>query len=66
MGLKPGYDYSHLDENGMIQENTQLNDKNYTIKDMETKLKTLEPEVIQFYGVLSTLSYEKKKINTTK
>jgi len=27
MGLKPGYDYSHLDDNGIIKENTQLNDK---------------------------------------
>ena len=26
-GLKPGYDYSHLDEFGMIKENTVLNDK---------------------------------------
>jgi DNA-directed RNA polymerase II subunit RPB2 len=27
IGKKPDYDYSHLDEYGMIQENTELNDK---------------------------------------
>ena len=27
VGLKPGYDYSYLDEYGMIQENTALHDK---------------------------------------
>jgi hypothetical protein len=27
VGIKPGYDYSLLDDNGMIKENTQLNDK---------------------------------------
>jgi DNA-directed RNA polymerase beta subunit len=25
--LKPGYDYSQLDDNGLIRENTELNDK---------------------------------------
>jgi DNA-directed RNA polymerase II subunit RPB2 len=27
VGIKPGYDYSLLDDNGMLKENTQLNDK---------------------------------------
>jgi DNA-directed RNA polymerase beta subunit len=27
IGKKPGYDYNYLDENGLIKENTQLNDK---------------------------------------
>jgi len=27
VGTKPGYDYSHLDEYGLIKENTELNDK---------------------------------------
>ena len=26
-GLKPGYDYSHLDENGLIRENTPVDEK---------------------------------------
>jgi len=31
VGIKPGYDYSHLDKFGMIQENTQLNDATVVI-----------------------------------
>jgi DNA-directed RNA polymerase II subunit RPB2 len=27
IGIKPGYDYSLLDDNGMVKENTELNDK---------------------------------------
>lgn len=27
IGLKPGYDYSHLDKYGLVKENTYLNDK---------------------------------------
>ena len=30
-GIKPGYDYSHLDEFGIIKENTSLNDKTIVI-----------------------------------
>ena len=43
MGLKPGYDYSHLDENGMIKENTQLNDKMIVIG--KTTVDTTDPTV---------------------
>ncbi len=31
VGLKPGYDYSHLDENGMIRENEFMDDKKVVI-----------------------------------
>ena len=31
IGLKPGYDYSHLDEFGLIKENTPLDDKTVVI-----------------------------------
>jgi DNA-directed RNA polymerase II subunit RPB2 len=30
-GIKPGYDYSHLDNNGLIKENTPLDDKTVVI-----------------------------------
>ena len=26
-GIKPGYDYSYLDDHGLVKENTELNDK---------------------------------------
>ena len=31
VGLKPGFDYSHLDEHGLIKENTSINDKTILI-----------------------------------
>ena len=31
IGIKPGYDYSHLDDNGMIKEGTPVNDKTVLI-----------------------------------
>ena len=31
VGLKPGFDYSHLDEYGLIKENTPINDKTILI-----------------------------------
>ena len=31
VGLKPGFDYSHLDEHGLIKENTPINDKTILI-----------------------------------
>jgi DNA-directed RNA polymerase II subunit RPB2 len=31
MGIKPGYDYSHLDEHGLIRENTEMDDKKVVI-----------------------------------
>ena len=36
IGIKPGYDYSLLDDNGLIKENTQLNDKTVVIGKMTT------------------------------
>jgi DNA-directed RNA polymerase beta subunit len=30
-GIKPGYDYSYLDEHGLIQENTEMDDKKVVI-----------------------------------
>jgi DNA-directed RNA polymerase II subunit RPB2 len=38
IGLKPGYDYSHLDEYGLIKENTQLTDKTVVIGKVMTNL----------------------------
>tara|TARA_B100000424_G_scaffold36115_3_gene24406 strand:- start:3097 stop:7917 length:4821 start_codon:yes stop_codon:yes gene_type:complete len=37
--LKPGKDYGHLDENGIIKENTQMNDKIALIGKIVTNLK---------------------------
>ena len=31
IGIKPGYEYSHLDENGLIRENTEMDDKKVVI-----------------------------------
>jgi len=31
IGIKPGYDYSHLDEHGLIRENTEMDDKKVVI-----------------------------------
>ena len=31
IGIKPGYDYSHLDNNGLIRENTEMDDKKVVI-----------------------------------
>jgi len=31
IGIKPGYDYSHLDDNGLIRENTEMDDKKVVI-----------------------------------
>jgi hypothetical protein len=41
-GIKPGYDYSHLNEYGMIQENTALNDKIVLIGQITSSLQ--EPD----------------------
>jgi len=38
IGLKPGYDYSHLDEYGLIKENTPLTDKTVVIGKVMTNL----------------------------
>jgi len=38
IGLKPGYDYSHLDEYGLIKENTPLTDKTVVIGKVFTNL----------------------------
>lgn len=37
-GTKPGYDYSHLDDYGMIKENTQVNDKMILIGKISSNL----------------------------
>jgi hypothetical protein len=31
IGIKPGYDYSYLDDNGLIRENTEMDDKKVVI-----------------------------------
>jgi DNA-directed RNA polymerase II subunit RPB2 len=38
IGLKPGYEYNHLDMYGMIKENTELNDKIVLIGKVKTNL----------------------------
>ena len=38
IGLKPGYEYNHLDMYGMIKENTELNDKIVVIGKVKTNL----------------------------
>ena len=38
IGLKPGYEYDHLDMYGMIKENTELNDKIVLIGKVKTNL----------------------------
>ena len=38
VGKKPGYDYSLLDENGLIKENTELNDKTVVIGKITTNM----------------------------
>ena len=38
IGTKPGYDYGHLDEYGLIKENTQLDEKMIVIGKMTTNL----------------------------
>ena len=38
IGLKPGYDYSHLDDNGLIKENSQIDDKTVIIGKIMTNL----------------------------
>ena len=43
IGLKPGYDYSDLDEFGLIKENTMLDDKKVLIGKIQTNLS--DPEV---------------------
>ena len=43
LGLKPGYDYSDLDENGLIKENTILDEKKVLIGKIQTNLSN--PEV---------------------
>ena len=35
VGLKPGYDYSELDEHGLIKENTVMDDKKVVIGKVE-------------------------------
>jgi len=39
-GKKPGYDYSYLDENGLIRENTPLDDKKVVIGKVSNNLST--------------------------
>jgi hypothetical protein len=39
-GKKPGYDYSYLDENGLIRENTPLDDKKVVIGKVTNNLST--------------------------
>ena len=43
VGLKPGYDYSHLDKNGLIKKNTYVDDKKVLIGRITTNID--EPEV---------------------
>ena len=43
VGIKPGYDYSYLDEYGMIKVNTEMNDKMVVIGKSKTNLE--RPEV---------------------
>ena len=38
IGLKPGYDYSELDKNGLIQENIRVDDKKVVIGKITTNL----------------------------
>ena len=38
IGLRPGYDYSHLDEYGLIKENTPLDDKSVVIGKITSNL----------------------------
>ena len=38
LGIKPGYDYSKLDEYGMIEVNTEMNDKTVVIGKSKTNL----------------------------
>ena len=44
IGLKPGYDYSHLDKYGMIKENTEVDDKKILIGQVTTS--TEEPDSV--------------------
>ena len=53
INLKPGYDYSHLDEYGLIKENTEMNDKITLIGQATTNL--LNPNV-----ELDSSTYPKK------
>ena len=43
VGLKPGFDYGALDENGIIKENTRMDDKTVVIGKMVTNMS--QPEV---------------------
>ena len=38
VGMRPGFDYSHLDEYGMIRENTEMDDKKILIGKVSTNL----------------------------
>jgi DNA-directed RNA polymerase II subunit RPB2 len=40
IGIKPGYDYSLLDDNGMVKENTELNDKIILIGKINSNLES--------------------------
>jgi len=42
IGIKPGYDYSLLDDNGMVKENTALNDKIILIGKIISNLESKE------------------------
>jgi DNA-directed RNA polymerase beta subunit len=41
-GKKPGYDYSYLDEHGLIRENTQLDDKKVVIGKVTNNINTAD------------------------
>ena len=45
IGLKPGYDYSHLDEYGLIKENTPLDDKTVIIGKVVTNLENPDTSI---------------------
>ena len=54
--LKPGYDYSHLDEYGLIKENTKLDDKSVVIgmalTDMMDPNKSIDASIMPKKGQL--------------
>ena len=44
IGLRPGYDYSHLDKYGMIKENTEMDDKKILIGQVTTNVE--DPDTV--------------------
>jgi len=50
VGLKPGFDYSHLDRYGLIKENTPLNDKTIIIGKCMNSLTSAETSIDMSVG----------------